>query len=243
MARSAPDWSSFRTGLIYPLRLDLGELAVRLGSPISHDRRGAVLWWDDFECGLNKWAIATRGTGASVTLASDKARNGRRSVRLTAGSDGARLAQIDHMDTFLDVTVYGVEISVLVRDQAEALELWAVADTGTVRHLSALRWEHATNRLYVRTPGPTWTLAATGLWFPRIPIGFRPLKLVVDLAAGAYVRAIVGHQEVDLRSYQPPTDTTLFPGTFLMSVRLYSRPGYNDTHYFDDAIITADEPT
>ena len=34
---------------------DLGELAVRLGSPVSFDRRGDVVMMETFEDGLDAW--------------------------------------------------------------------------------------------------------------------------------------------------------------------------------------------
>ena len=35
---------------------DLGELAVRLGSIVTFDRRGNVLWLDGFDSGIGAWS-------------------------------------------------------------------------------------------------------------------------------------------------------------------------------------------
>ena len=86
MAHGTPDWGVTAGAVTTYQVTDLGELAVRLGSPISHDRRGDVIWWDDFECTLNKWQTVANGAGSSVALSDARARNGRYSALLISGS-------------------------------------------------------------------------------------------------------------------------------------------------------------
>jgi len=62
MAHGTPDWgvtASKKT--IYSLH-DMGELAVRLGSIVSFDRRGDVIFSDSFQNGLGK--VYASGVGA-----------------------------------------------------------------------------------------------------------------------------------------------------------------------------------
>ncbi|KKK91844.1 hypothetical protein LCGC14_2708890, partial [marine sediment metagenome] len=64
--------------------INIAELAARLGGIVSFYRRGDVLWLDDFEGTIGKWAVS--GTGASASLSTDDARNGAKSGKLTLGA-------------------------------------------------------------------------------------------------------------------------------------------------------------
>ena len=61
------------------------ELAARLGSPDTFDRRGDVLWMDDFESGL-KWRTSLLGTGSLIDLTATMAASGGKCCRLVTGS-------------------------------------------------------------------------------------------------------------------------------------------------------------
>ena len=68
MAGETPDYGRLSAqATVFPVT-DLGELAARLGSIVSHDRRGDVIWLDGFEDGLDKWQPTTSGSGAAVDL-------------------------------------------------------------------------------------------------------------------------------------------------------------------------------
>ena len=66
--------------------IGLAELAARLGSPTTYERRGALIFADIFDSGLSKWNTDTSGAGASVALTALYASVGKYSAMLTAGS-------------------------------------------------------------------------------------------------------------------------------------------------------------
>ncbi|GAG01299.1 unnamed protein product, partial [marine sediment metagenome] len=51
----------------FPLS-DIGELAVRLGSLCSYDRRGEVIFIDDFGHGVNGYVLSHVGTGGKILV-------------------------------------------------------------------------------------------------------------------------------------------------------------------------------
>jgi len=57
MVHGFPDWGEYAPQTQISKSLDVAELAVRLGSPCIYDRRGTVMFLDDFSSGLNKWKI------------------------------------------------------------------------------------------------------------------------------------------------------------------------------------------
>ncbi|GAI79868.1 unnamed protein product, partial [marine sediment metagenome] len=86
MPHGTPDW-----GLVGPKRTtygldDLGEHAVRLGSPHLFDRRGDVLVATDFRDGLGEVELVNVGVGGTVGLYAGRSRSGAYSV--VFGGDG-----------------------------------------------------------------------------------------------------------------------------------------------------------
>ena len=76
MAHGARDFGIYAPKETIVTIEDLGELAVRLGSPVNYDRKGDVVWVDGFEDGIDKWDIdLTLGRG-SFTWESAHSRDG-----------------------------------------------------------------------------------------------------------------------------------------------------------------------
>lgn len=61
MPRGMPDWGEYSPQEVVSKLLDNAELAARLGSPVLFDRRGTVIFMDDFNCGVNHWDTVTKG--------------------------------------------------------------------------------------------------------------------------------------------------------------------------------------
>ncbi|GAI16225.1 unnamed protein product, partial [marine sediment metagenome] len=87
MTHGGPDWGTpgpLKT--IYTLE-DMAELVARLGSIVTFDRRGNIIWLDDFEGTLGKWGIETEGAGYSAQLSAEAARSGGFSAKLISPDD------------------------------------------------------------------------------------------------------------------------------------------------------------
>jgi len=92
MPHGTPDW-----GLVGPKQTiygldDLGEHAVRAGSPHLWDRRGDVYHQTNFSEGLEVWRRVIGAAGDTVILYTGVVRHGAFSVQLTPGSPAVHQA-------------------------------------------------------------------------------------------------------------------------------------------------------
>ena len=242
MAHGTPDYGvTAGRATVYQLT-DLGELAVRLGSPVSHDRRGDVIWWDDFEWGLNKWEPAFDGTGGSVALSTARSRNGRSSCLLTAGSDSLLTAEIDRRQALPSIARLGVEFSFANIGNFGYIELRCVARTTTGRNTFTVRWDDATNVLqYTDSTGGLVTFA-TGVNLAAVATLFHTLKMVFDVAATEYVRVILDSTQYDLSGIAGEQVVATTTPYLDLRIRLFGDAAQNDQAYIDDVILTQNEP-
>jgi len=94
MAHGQPDYGMYTlANTIYRLT-DMGELAARLGSINTYDRRGDVIFLDSFESGLTAWSPSSACTGSDLVQSAKHARSGGFSAKFVCGSDGTRQAQL-----------------------------------------------------------------------------------------------------------------------------------------------------
>jgi hypothetical protein len=242
MAGETPDYGALSSqATVFPVT-DLGELAARLGSPITHDRRGDVVWWDDFECGLTKWGSALSGTGAAAALSTARARNGRSSALLTAGSDAGASALIAHNQTIPRLSRLGFEFSFSLGGAIASLSWELLLFDGTTTLSAIITWGDAANALTYRNSGGGGTVFATGVDLLAEATMFHTGKVVVDRAAGQYVRFVLDSTEYDLSGIAALTGASVVAPRLTVDVALLGNAGSNNTVYVDDVILTQNEP-
>lgn len=197
MSYDKPDAFPYRSrGPLYPLT-DLGELAVRLGSPVAFDRRGDVIWFDTFDSGIDAWFISDfgcSGSGCTVEWSAACPDVGGFSALVTTG---------DVVGGYMDM------LRLLPRPVKSKIgfEVWSRFPTGTIptftislrdpdeQRLGELRYDVNNDSLEYRDEsGPFVPIATLNLSESM----YQPFKLVVDYENMEYVRALAGGYSYDL---------------------------------------------
>lgn len=241
MKHGAPDWSVYRpSSTSYPV-LDLAELAARLGSIDTFDRRGDILFLEDFESGLNKWWFDLTPTGAAAALDPTHTRSKGYSLKLTTGTDDDFITEASHDEPFPALGTFGLEVSATNEDDLPELGIWIFIFTGTVRLTGALFHLAAANALaYLDDTAIYQTLDAVNL--PDTDYLFNTFKLVIDAQTQMYKHAILNSTQYDLSAY-PLYAPALVTAPF-MRVLIHTVGNGDDNYsiYVDDIILTRDEP-
>ncbi|GAI56753.1 unnamed protein product, partial [marine sediment metagenome] len=76
MAHGQPDFGMYQIAKTIYRLADMGELAVRLGSIVTHDRRGDVIWMDNFDSGIAKWYQFASDDDGLVEWSAERSRSG-----------------------------------------------------------------------------------------------------------------------------------------------------------------------
>lgn len=242
MAHGTPDWG-VTAGAVTTYQLsDMAELAARLGSPVTWDRRGEVIWWDDFEWGLTKWTGVIGGLNGSIALSTVRARNGRRSCALSAGADAGRFAEIYHYNAKGVNSRVGVEVWF---SQGAAIEVFRVEETvydGVNSTTFGVQWENAGNRLLYLNAAGAYTEFASAVDLMVQTTLFHSLKVVGDAATDLYVRCILDDREYSLAGIGGWVSGSGERPAISLVLVAFGSPGQNDTVFVDDVILTQNEP-
>jgi hypothetical protein len=242
MAHGTPDWGvTAGSATVYQLN-DMAELAARLGSPITHDRRGDVVWWDDYEWSFNKWLEDLSGTGAATAISTVTARNGRCSGLLTAGSTASAFASREHNGPFPALSVMGFEISFCVPDAfgefEAAMDLYDGAEVNNV----AIKVDDVNSRLEYLDSAGVYQVLASGVDVAKEEGFFHTLKIVYDLASGKYARVILDSETYLMTGVAGLQQASASRPAASLVTRIWGHGGLNDLCYVDDAILTQNEP-
>lgn len=242
MARGLPDYSVYPDATtLFPVT-DLGELAARLGSPIVHDRGGNVLWFDDFECGLNKWVEAGAGVGKDLELSRDRSRFGRHSALLTAGNAGSARGTMARRHPFQQIVPMGLEFAFSLVNDVETVRLEFDVSNPVASAIFGFRWnDGAGNVFQFLNDVGTYVTVGTAADLDKEATFFHVIKLIVDPVNARYIAAIVNEQRIVFSDPAQVKPAAVLPQVS-MRVNVDGRVGFSDQMFVDSVILTQNEP-
>ena len=206
MGHTAPDWSGgLRETTIFALK-DLGELAVRLGSPVSFDRRGNVVFLDDFEGGVNSWSWAFSGEGGSINATVYPTFKGSYAVNIVPEPVIGGQGEITKVLSYPVESKVGIEVAFVVPALMDYFFVGAYFFEPTIYYASMFRYYHGDGTLKINDPEPDWVTVATLGPVAEGYNKFQIVKMVVDLETKKYERLIFNNVEYDISAYLIATD-------------------------------------
>jgi hypothetical protein len=237
-----PDFTtSYRMATIFG-QIDTGELAARLGSLTTLDRRGNIIWMDDFEGGdTTKWATSI-DAGGSAAISNTRAWMGTQSMKTVtnaAAGDDVTLAKAFALPTHHTM---GVELMYCMPLGKPIIRIRLLGYDGTNYFVGQVEYDHNTQKLYYNdSDGLPVELTRTDSNVTILEPWFL-MKLVVDWDAKKYMRFIFCGSTYDLSAHamQSIADATKKH----IEVYIYNEAGTNAaaTVYFDNFIFTQNEP-
>ena len=243
MPRDLPDWGALNAQKTVHEITDLGELAVRLGSIVQFDRRGDVVYMDDFEgLSLNGWKAVLSGSESKVELSTLRARSGIYSALLTAGGSDPSRAGITHYMPYPVLSAFGLEASISRDIVMGSIRFEISLFNGVTYAEFVLRWNLVNNEVSYQS--------ATGAWIAlgEIPLItentlFHTFKLVIDGVNNNYVRVIVNNTRFLLIDVPAYTAASGIAPSLYAQINLYGDDSPDSEIWVADPIITQNEPT
>jgi len=242
MVHTLPDYTTrYKMVKIFG-QIDNNELACRLGSSSTEDRRGNIVWSDDFESTTKKWALGASGTGSTMDLVDTVAHRGNGSVKCVTGNNTSDLNFMLKRFTLPSEHKVGTEIYVDIIDKAIKLTNVVQGYSAPYYFGATVEFDVAADTIKVTDENDVQhTLDGTIPYNENEPMWVM-YKLVIDWATKKYVRLILGNDTYDLSEYglkqSPTTKKDMLQVWYFINPTLDA----NKTMYFDDFILTQNEP-
>jgi hypothetical protein len=242
MGQDTPDWGGkYVNQQFYPLD-DLAELAVRLGSPVTYDRRGAVIWMYGFEHGIGDVEQLVSGVLSAVELYAGTWETAPFGLRFTIDPVVGSYVSIYRLIPVCFSKRMGFQASVRVEPAVSVIYHNIYHYDGTKLWYSYLYVDLDNLRVQIFTAEsglvtvlePLPDLSSSGYFFH--------LKLVTDLADHSLVRGLLDDHEFDLSAYHMASTASVLAPHVRARLTAMCNGGVGSHAYVDNLIVTANEP-
>ena len=242
MPHGTPDW-----GLVGPKETiygldDLGEHAVRLGSPHQWDRRGDVVYITNFAEGLGIFHVGFWAAPAYGTLFTYHARHGAYCVKLV--TDGDITHETGLFATLPMPRIAGMALEFTFSTRSTGLYWhWQMGwRVGVDQYVAGVHWDLPNDRLEYFGADGLWHIFAENVyWSDRTQMG-NTGKMVVDTTKWEYSRFLLNGATYSMKGLGVRPSVELVDYFFEVSLGLYGLAAIEAVGYVDSVIVTQNEP-
>lgn len=241
MVHTLPPWTfKHRMSTIFG-QIDIGELAARLGSIDNYDRRGNVIFMEDFEDNINRWFKFPIVGASSIAVSTERSRTGASSMKMTHSATDAETL---YANNFLPIPVsgrFGLELSWTRGSNIDELQISIKKYDGTKRYDGIVKVDFANSRVRIYVAGGNWTDVVTSKTFYTMEYCFHTLKLVIDTATNKYVRLLLNNTEYDISASTVYSTTDTTGEHFRLQVQTLNGSAAANYTFIDDIVFTQNE--
>jgi len=242
MPRGQPDYGEYAVKEVSASVSDMGEVAARLGSIVTFDKRGDVVDFDNFEEPVLRWCTIVSEAGNYVRFSNDSASSGSQSVRLHVEGAALGRAGMHSGIPLLGSLRLGMEISFAVPTLGGYLALEVSYFTGSKLCDAILKFYFSTLKLYLINDTGSDEEVASLERFINSAYVYHTLKLVGDFNTGKYVRLLLDNLTYDISHIAMYSQTDLTSPCLERNVNYYPFNSVGGDVYLDDFVFTQAEP-
>jgi len=243
MAHTLPDYTTkYKMAKIFA-NIDEAELAARLGSLTTFDRRGNVVFYEDFEGTTLKWTKIDDGAGGSLDIVDTMSLTDDQSLKVTVGSGANKKTGILRRFQQIQLKQIGFEASFTWNANLDNFAMWCYIYTGALYFYPFLDLDVAEGNLQISKAGGGFTVLDSAFSLRDDTQLFHTVKMVIDLDTGYWMRVMVDDTEYNASAVK------LFDAADLVTkAHIRWALQYNTTNaavqvvHLDRLIMTQNEP-
>lgn len=242
MSHGGPDWGTAGPlGTVYTIE-DMAELAARLGSIVTFDRRGNVVCLDDFEAAIPKWSVSPWVGTEYAILDSTSVLSGSQAVRLHNPDTAFASIAISKGTSILGSKRLGYEFSFSRLSANLDLLLEIYYYTGARYLFAAAKFNNNNHKLYIYDKNVGYKEVATLGFLPDRSFLFSTIKLVIDFDTLKYVRVLFNINQYDISSIPLYTSGSGVAPSIIAHITLNNKNADGGDVWIDNYIVTQNEP-
>jgi len=241
MSHGLPDYSvAAPSSTIFPV-LDTGELAARLGAPSVFDRRGNLLFQDDFSNGLGLWETLVYSAEDIWSLVAGNAPAGGFSASAFLAHGNDSFAFLRKYIGYPGVSRCGFEVSFAMGTTVRTLQCQFYLTVDGYAYSAYWVYNNNTHDLiFYYGDGKSVTLDSDLYIFNGL-LKWQTAKVVLDFEELEAVRLIFNEREHDLSGYELTKGGATDENYLMTLVGFYQEFGVDSDGYLDYVIVTQNE--
>jgi len=241
MAKGQPDFGQYApTETIVGLS-DMGELAARLGSIVTFDRRGNIVRLYNFEGGIAQWELGGVGPGRTLEWVQEYHRSGNFCAKLTTRDAPGWIATMETSVSYPILSKIGIEYSVMIEPTLKYINLLIDLYNGSYVIEANAKWTQSTALWQLTHTGGGVSLSPTMKLSPAASV-FNTIKLVADFNNNQYCRLLANNVSYDLSAYYLVKGASTVAPRIDIAIQIETNTTEATHAYVDDFIQTQNEP-
>jgi len=199
---------------------------------------------ENFDSRVNdwfEWQVATWGAGGSVILSHDRSLHGRYSAKGVCGTSNSQCFELGRDLPFPQTGKLGAAITFFPDANLHDVEILAFIKNGVTYFEAGLKVQADQEKLFYADSAGVYQEVADGKLYGFEANCWHSVKLVFDLNADAYVRAMVNQTLVDLSAYALRSSASVSNPEFGIVFRFTDGDGSASVVYVDNIIITQND--
>lgn len=238
----SPDYSKYLPGSVRFSLQDMSELAVRLGSIDSYDRRGEIVWSDDFSKGIGRYTNLLGGANGSVTLVSFKPGLSGYNMLQQPDTTGSQYAASYVNVTSLLPNKTGLEFSVGWIYPTPFFDMYLYFYNGTTEYIYAVRLDGVNYLLYYLDQTNSFVQNVSLFRLDDPDKCDHHCKMVLDTSTGKYIRFQLDGNSYDLSNFSAFSQASASAARFTIFFVTTGNGTAAQRSYINHIILTANEP-
>ncbi|MBA7568659.1 hypothetical protein ES708_10393 [subsurface metagenome] len=223
------------------ISVGIAELAARLGSPISWDRRGQVVQIITFENGFGNVYHSGAFEGGGVFLCPTTFMTGGYSAKLDTGTAITTYADLYAFGDFPPSTRLGFEWVFSAEGSPSEVTLFGKIWDGADEHKAHVNIDGTTNKIQVWKKGGGYHDVAD-FEFTLDERAFISIKAVIDIGTEHWVRLMVRGEAHDLSAVETAKETLVTYPYVECGMKVVEKTAAQQLVYLDRMVVTTNEP-
>jgi len=242
MVHGAPDYGIYAPKATIISIEDLGELAVRLGSIVNFDRKGDVMWLDDFEDDISKWKSQLTGDRGSVLWSPNHPHSKGFSLKATTGATNEDEVYLSKFFAPPVLSRIGYEYHFTSHEKLGYIIFALQVMEGGSRKLASVKYTRATQLWQRFVTDVGWVDLSPTMELEEGEYAYNTVKFVLDFVTNYQVSLIVNKTTYDLSSFPLRTRDWDYEDGMKAEITIRNNSAAAAIIYFDSVIITQNEP-
>jgi len=238
----SPDFQKYLPGSVRFSLQDFGELAARLDSISTYDRRGEVLWYDKFSYGMAAWGLTASGSGSVIRIDTSNIYRWPHVCKILSGIVLNDLSAIVKYLSPVSTGRYGIEFVLDIESAVTDFEVYLNLWDKTYLYQARFRFLDSGDLMQLRNASGVYeTVVSLRPWVSGWYI-YNPIKFVIDMNLEKYVRLLIGSTAYNVSAITLNKQASTDPTNAFIQLSTRSASGTNAHVRIAHVILTANEP-
>ena len=221
---------------------DMGELAARLGSIVTYDRRGDVIFLEDFSGGLTRWGVNKVSLASDALITNEVFRTRGCCCKLITGTNLSGAVVLWKLFAPPVLSRVGFEFSFQTSLNITAFEFVLQLYDGVDGVAFAVHYNNATGLFRYRNSAGAYVDLGLPYQLFTDATMFHTLKLVGDYITNKYIRVLLNNFSRDLSGIDGQITPDVRLPQMEVALYLFGAAPAQGNFYVADVIFTQNEP-